>query len=98
MADHTMGAAVFSTLETGALYAPLDLNVRYIRPALINSGDLTAHAEVRHGRRLPVTASETTNGKGKTVAMATSSALVEPDGARALVADRSPDEIVGDND
>lgn len=35
MADHTMGAAVFSTLETGALYAPLDLNVRYIRPALI---------------------------------------------------------------
>ena len=98
MADHTMGGAVFSTLETGALFAPLDLNVRYIRPALINSGDLTAHAEVRHhGRRLRVSSCEITNGEGKTVAMATSSALVVPDGARALVAGRSPDEIVGDN-
>lgn len=99
MADHIMGGAVFSTLEPGALYAPLDLNVRYLRPAMINSGDLTAHAEVRHyGRRLRVSACEITNAEGKTVAMATSSALVVPDGARALVAGRSPDEIVGDDD
>ncbi len=98
-ADHAMGGAVYSTLEAGGLFAPLDLNVRYLRPATINSGDLTAHAEVRHlGRRLRVTACEVTNGEGKTVAMATSSALVVPDGARALVAGRSPDEIVGDND
>ena len=97
MADHTMGGAVFSTLEPGALYAPLDLNVRYLRPAMINSGDLTARAEVRHfGRRLRVSACEITNAEGKTVAMATSSALIVPDGARALVAGRSPDEIMSD--
>ncbi|MDX1448891.1 MAG: PaaI family thioesterase, partial [Acidimicrobiia bacterium] len=96
-ADHTMGGAVYSTLEAGDLFAPLDLNVRYIRPAMINSGDLTARAEVRHyGRRLRVSSCEITNGEGKTVAMATSSALVVPGGARALVAGSSPDEIVSD--
>lgn len=98
-ADHCMGGAVYSTQEAGDLFAPLDLNVRYIRPAMINSGDLTARAEVRHfGRRLRVSACEITNAEGKTVAMATSSALIVPDGARALVAGRSPDEIVGDDD
>lgn len=96
-ADHAMGGAVYSTLEAGELFAPLDLNVRYVRPAMINSGDLTAHAEVRHhGRRLRVSSCEITNGEAKTVAMATSSALIVPDGAVALVAGRSPDEIVGD--
>lgn len=99
MADHAMGGAVFSTLESGDLFAPLDLNVRYVRPALINSGDLTAYAEVRHhGKRMRVSSTEITDGAGKTVAMATSSALVVPNGAVALVQGRQPDEIVGVDD
>lgn len=99
MADHSMGGAVYSTLDVGDLFAPLDLNVRYVRPALINSGDLTATAEVRHhGKRMRVSAAEITDGTGRTVAMATSSALVVPGGARALLQGRQPDEIVGAED
>jgi uncharacterized protein (TIGR00369 family) len=97
LADHSMGGAVFSTQEPGDLFAPLDLNVRYIRPAMISSGDLTATSHVRHhGSRLRVSACEITNAEGKTVAMATSSALIVPGGARQLVAGRTPDDILAD--
>jgi uncharacterized protein (TIGR00369 family) len=96
LADHAMGGAVYSTLEVGDLFAPLDLNVRYTRPALIDSGDLTAVSQIRHsGNRLRVSSCDITNAEGKTVAMATSSALVVRGGARALTAGRTPEEIVG---
>lgn len=97
LADQAMGGAVFSTLGPGDLFAPLDLNVRYIRPAMINSGDLTATSHIRHhGNRLRVSACEITTAEGKTVALATSSVLIVPGGARQLVAGRTVDEILAD--
>jgi uncharacterized protein (TIGR00369 family) len=95
LADFAMGSAVYSMLGAGDVYATLDMNVRYTRPALIGSGDLIARAEVRHaGKRLRVASCDIDNAEGKRVAMATSSVLVLPGGAADLARGRLPDEIV----
>ena len=95
MAEAAMGAAVYSSLGAGEVFGTLDMNIRFTRPALINSGDLTVHAEVQHhGRRLRIASAELTNAEGKRVAMATSSALVVPGGIKALMQGWIPDEVV----
>ncbi len=94
-AEFTMGAAVYSTLPPGDIFATLDMNVRFTRPALINNGDLTLTASVHHkGRRLRVASCDVKNAEGKRVAMATSSVLVVEKGARELKKGRLPDEIL----
>jgi len=94
-AEFTMGAAVWSTLPAGDVFATLDMHVRFTRPAAIDTGDLMLTASVRHkGRRLRVTSCEVQNAKGKVVAMATSSVLVVKEGVRELAQGRLPDEIV----
>ena len=99
LADHAMGGAVFSTLGPGDLFAALDLNVRYTRPAMTNTGDLTCRARVRHeGRRLRVSSAEITDSQDRTVAMGTASALVVRDGSRKLVAGRNPVEILSEEE
>ncbi|MGD1148053.1 MAG: PaaI family thioesterase [Thermoanaerobaculaceae bacterium] len=101
-AEFTMGAAVYSTLSPGDVFATLDMQIRFTRPALINSGDLTLTASVRHrGRLLRVSSCDVDNAEGKRVAMATSSALVVKGGVRELKNGRLPDEILagaGGND
>ncbi len=97
LADHAMGGAVYSTLGPGDVFGTLDLNVRFMRPALINSGDLTAHGEVTHrGRRVRMAAADIVNSEGKRVAMATSSVLLLPGGVREMAKGRLPDEIVAE--
>jgi len=94
-AEFTMGAAVYSTLSTGDVFATLDMHIRFTRPALVNSGDLTITASVSHrGKRLRVTSCNVDNAEGKRVAMATSSALVVEGGIRELTKGRLPDEIL----
>lgn len=94
-AEATMGSAVYSSVGPGEVFGTLDMNVRFTRPALINSGDLTVNAEVTHkGRRLRIASAEVLNSEGKLVAMATSSALVVPGGIRALMQGWIPDEVV----
>lgn len=57
-----------------------------VRPALINSGDLTADARVIHrGKRLRVVQAEITSEEGNPVVYATSSMLVVPHGAFDLI-------------
>lgn len=93
--EFTMGAAVYSTLGAGDVFATLDMQIRFMRPAIVNSGDLTLSATVRHlGRRLRVTSCDVDNSEGKRVAMATSSALVVEGGARELTNGRLPEEIL----
>lgn len=95
LADFAMGSSVYSMPGAGDVYATLDMNVRYTRPALIGGGVLIARAEVRHaGKRLRVASCDIDNAEGKRVAMATSSVLVLPGGAADLARGRLPDEIV----
>lgn len=96
-AEFTMGAAVYSTLSAGDVFATLDMHIRFTRPVPINTGDLRFRASVRHrGRRLRVTACDVDNAEGKRVAMATSSALVVEGGVHELAKGRLPDEILVD--
>lgn len=95
MAEAAMGSVVYSTLSPGEVYGTLDLNVRFIRPALINSGDVTVTAEVQHsGRRLRVASAEMTSADGKRIALATSSVLMVPGGIQAMIEGRRPEEVL----
>ncbi len=97
-AEFTMGAAVYSTLSPGDVFATLDMHIRFTRPVLINSGNLILTAAVTHrGRRLRVSACNVDNAEGKRVAMATSSALIVEGGVRELTKGRLPDEILADD-
>jgi uncharacterized protein (TIGR00369 family) len=94
-AEFTMGASVYSTLGAGDVFATLDMQIRFIRPALVGAGALRLSASVRHrGRRLRVTACDVDDAEGRRVAMATSSALVVEGGVRELVQGRLPEEIL----
>lgn len=93
--DGAMGSAVYSSLGPGQVFATLDMNVRFTRPAQMNSGDLTAEAHVTHmGRRLRIAQAELVGSDGKRVAMATSSALVVEGGIKALMQGWVPDEVL----
>jgi len=88
---------VYSTLSAGDVFATLDMQIRFTRPALINSGDLTLQASVNHrGRLLRVSSCNVDNAEGKRVAMATSSALVVEGGVRELKKGRLPEEILAE--
>ncbi|SDJ54769.1 PaaI family thioesterase [Microbulbifer yueqingensis] len=94
-ADYTMGAAIYSTLSAGDLFATLDTHIRFMRPAAINSGDITLCARVRHhGRQLRVATCNVDSADGKRLAMATASALVIRRGAHDLAGGKDPEEII----
>jgi uncharacterized protein (TIGR00369 family) len=96
-AEFTMGSAVYSTLGRGDVFATLNMHIRFMRPALINSRNLTLEASVNHrGHRLRVSSCNVDNAKGKRVAMATSSALVVEGGVRQLQDGRLPEEILAE--
>ena len=96
-AEFAMGAAVYSTLSAGDVFATLDMHIRFTRPAQINAGDLTLTASVRHrGRMLRVTSCDVKNAEGKRVAMGSSSALVVKGGVRELKKGRLPEEILAE--
>jgi len=95
--EFTMGAAVYSTLGAGDVFATLDMQIRFMRPALVGSGPLRLSASVRHrGRRLRVTSCDVDDAQGRRLAMATSSALVVEGGVRELVKGRLPEEILAE--
>lgn len=96
-AEFTMGAAVYSTLSAGDVFATLDMQIRFTRPGLVNSGELTLEAAVNHrGRLLRVCSCNVDSAEGKRVAMATSSALVVEGGVRELRKGRLPEEILAE--
>ena len=93
--EAAMGGAVYSSLGPGQVFGTLDMNVRFTRPAYMNSGDLTVTAEVQHmGRQVRIASAEMTDAAGKRVAMATSSALVVEGGIRALMQGWIADEVL----
>jgi uncharacterized protein (TIGR00369 family) len=79
LAELTMAAAVFSTVEPGVAIAPLDLKVNFLRPVLPDMRDLTAEAELIHrGRSIAIATCRVTNADGKPVALATGSSMYLP--------------------
>lgn len=87
LADAALGAAMQTTVPAGDAFAPTDLRVQFLRPAPPDGRPLTASATVLHrGRTMAVTRAEVTNGDGKLVAAASSSAVILP-GRRADLSD-----------
>jgi uncharacterized protein (TIGR00369 family) len=98
-AEFTMGAAVYSTLGPGDVFATLDMHIRFIRPAFIDSGDLSMEATVNHrGKRLRVSSCNVDDTDGNRIAMATSSALIIEGGVHELSKGRLPDDIIADTE
>jgi uncharacterized protein (TIGR00369 family) len=92
LADATMATAVQTTVPAGTAFAPVDVTVKFVRPAPPDTGLLTADGRVVHrGRSMAVAVGEIRNAEGKLVCTATSSALIRPGrtmtGADALVPD-----------
>lgn len=77
--DGAVNGAVTSTLGPGDSHATLDLKVNFLRPVSPDGRDLTARAEVVHrGRTIQVVRAQIENADRKTVAVATSSAMMLP--------------------
>jgi uncharacterized protein (TIGR00369 family) len=95
--DSAMTGAIGSTLEAGEMLATVDLQVRFLRPVQIDSGVLTAVADVVHeGHRLRVASVTLEDERRRPVAIASGSALVVRGGIHQLIGGKSHDEIVGE--
>ena len=94
--DGTLSAAMWSTLEPGEALAVLDMEVRFLRPVLLDGSTLEVSSQVVHGgRSIRVAETTITNAEGKVVAIATGSGMVLPGGLTAFFRGRPPEEIVG---
>ena len=79
------------------MFATLDMHIRFTRPGIVNTRELTLEGSVNHrGKLLRVSPCNIDNAKGKRLAMATSSALVVGGGARELRKGRLPEEILAE--
>jgi uncharacterized protein (TIGR00369 family) len=82
LADAAVNVAVTTTLPPRTSFGTLDLKVVFLRPVTPDGRDLVARASVVHrGRTMAVTTATIDDEGGKTVAMATGSALVMEDRA-----------------
>lgn len=91
-----LSAAIETTLETGEMSGAVDLEVRFLHPVPIDSGNLTAIAEIEQiGSRVRVASATLQDDEGRAVALASGSAMVIADGVRGLMRGKLPDEIHG---
>ncbi|SDE16195.1 PaaI family thioesterase [Nocardioides lianchengensis] len=75
--DTAAGCSVHSTLGPGEGYTSLDLTVKFLRPATVDSGRLRAVGRViQRGRRTALAEAQLFDGRGKLVAHATSSCMI----------------------
>src|SRR6478752_394566 len=75
--DTAAGCSVHSLLEPGELYTSLDLTVKFLRPATVDSGRLRATGRViQRGRRTALAEAQLVDASGKLVAHATSSCMI----------------------
>jgi uncharacterized protein (TIGR00369 family) len=76
-ADTAITAAISTTLPANTASALVDLKVNYLRPGIPDGRLLTARAEVVHrGRQMAVARADIVNEDGKSIAIATGSAMV----------------------
>ncbi|MDN4174614.1 PaaI family thioesterase [Nocardioides sp. SOB77] len=75
--DTAAGCSVHSTLAAGEGYTSLDLTVKFLRPATVESGRLRAVGRVVHrGRRTALAEAQLFDSRERLVAHATSSCMV----------------------
>ena len=68
--DSCLGCAVHTTLEPGEGYTTIDLNVKYLRPILPDTGELRAVGTIVHrGRRMATAEGVLTGADGKIYAL-----------------------------
>jgi uncharacterized protein (TIGR00369 family) len=85
LADHALTCAIQTTVPRGAAYGSIDLKVNFSRPVRPDGREILSKGRVRHaGRSIAVAESEVFNADGKTVALATGSAMILPDRPAAL--------------
>jgi uncharacterized protein (TIGR00369 family) len=93
--DSALSGAVWSTLSGDAVAATLDLQVRFLRPIMLDGRPIRAVGRVRHsGRRIRVAEAEVFDADGKRAAIAMGSSMVIPGGLAALKQGHAPEEIV----
>jgi uncharacterized protein (TIGR00369 family) len=79
LAEAALSAAIQARLPAGTALAPMDLKVNYLRPLSADGRTALARGVVQHvGRRLAVAGADVFDADGKTVAIATGSAMVLP--------------------
>ncbi|NHC23831.1 PaaI family thioesterase [Nocardioides sp. IC4_145] len=77
MLDTAAGCSVHSTLAAGEGYTSLDLTVKFLRPATVESGRLRAVGKVVHrGRRTALAEAQLFDARDRLVAHATSSCMI----------------------
>ena len=77
MLDTAAGCSVHSTLAVGEAYTSLDLTVKFLRPATVDSGRLRATGKViQRGRRTALAEAQVTDESGRLIAHATSSCMI----------------------
>lgn len=93
--DSALTGAVWSTLAGDAVAASLDLQVRFLRPIMLDGRPIRAVGRVRHsGRRIRVAEAEVFDADGNRAAIAMGSSMVIPGGLEALRQGHTPDDIV----
>ena len=79
MLDTAAGCSVHSTLAVGEGYTSLDLTVKFLRPATVDSGLLRAEGRIlQRGRRTALAEAQVVDARGKLVAHATSTCMIFP--------------------
>ncbi|MEY2513112.1 MAG: hypothetical protein QOJ89_470 [bacterium] len=85
LADSALVSAIQTTAPPGAAVAAVDLKVNFLRPVRPDGRELLAHGRARHsGRTISIAEADVVNADGKTVALATGSAMVLPGRTAAL--------------
>ena len=75
--DTAAACSVHTTLPAGVGYTSLDLNVKFLRPVTLSSGQLRCEGAVlQRGRRTALAEARLYDGAGKLVAHATSTCLI----------------------
>jgi uncharacterized protein (TIGR00369 family) len=79
--DSALGCAVHTTLPAGAVYTTLQLDVKFVRPALPGQGRLIAEGVVVHaGRRTATAEGRVVDERGIVYAHGTTTCLITREG------------------
>ena len=93
LADSAAASAIQTLLPPKVAYAPVDLKVNFVRPALTDGRELEATGRVVHaGRSIIIADAEVRSSEGKLIAVARASAVLRP-GRPASLTEDEPDAL-----
>lgn len=75
--DTVLGVSIHTTLDAGQAYSTVDLHLQYLRPVTIDTGRVTAAADVVHrGRRIATAEGKLTDERGRILASAITTCVI----------------------